>query len=255
METGIKTGKYIYCVIKDNEPKNFSLPGIGGMGEEAHTVCFDGLAAVVSNSQMTNYVVSRENTLAHEKVIEEIMKEYTVLPVRFNTIAKDEEKIKKILERERDKFENKLNMIKDKKELGLKAMFKEDIIYDDILKTHEDIRKLKEKIARLTPEETYYQRMKIGKMVEEALEEEKERYKKEILDILEPLAEDIKINKIYGERMILNAAFLITKDKETEFDCKIQELDEKYGAKIKFKYVGTVPPFNFVNLVIRTEGY
>ena len=33
--------------------------------------------------------------LAHERAIEEVMKEYTVLPVRFNTITEDEEKVKK----------------------------------------------------------------------------------------------------------------------------------------------------------------
>ena len=40
------------------------------------------------------------------------------------------------------------------------------------------------------------------------------------------------------------------KDRESEFDQKVQELDAKHGRKIKFKYIGTLPPFNFVNLVI-----
>jgi hypothetical protein len=54
--------------------------------------------------------------------------------------------------------------------------------------------------------------------------------------------------------MIINAAFLVEKDKEAEFDQKVQELDARYSDKIKFKYVGT-PPFNFVNLIIKTEEY
>ena len=43
--------------------------------------------------------------------------------------------------------------------------------------------------------------------------------------------------------------------KEAEFDQNVQALDDKYGDKIKFKYVGTLPPFNFVNLVIETGKY
>ncbi len=255
MDVMTKEGKYIYCIIKANKPNTFGPVGIGGRGDELYPVCFNGVAAVVSNSPIIDYTVSRENMLAHEKAIEEVMKDYTVLPVRFSTIAEDEEKVKRILGKEYDKFKDLLNKIKGKKELGLKAIFKEDAIYKDILKKYKDIKELKEKIAKFSVEKTYYQRMQIGKMVAAALEKEKEICKAETLNILSPLAEEVKINNTYGERMIVNAAFLVDENKETEFDQKVSGLDAKYGDKIKFKYVGTLPPFNFINLVIKSEEY
>lgn len=251
----MKEGKYIYCIIEIDKPQSFGSLGIGGRGDELHTICFQDIAAVVSNSPIMKYSISRENTLAHEKAIEEAMKEHAVLPVRFATIAEDEEKIKKILEKEYDRFIDLLKYMKGKKELGLKAIFKEDVIYKDILEKYEDIKKLKEKVAALPAEKTYYQRMEIGKTVEAALQKEKEIYKKDILNALSPLAIEVKTNNTYGERMIINAAFLVEKNKEAEFDQKVHEFGEKYGNKIKFKYVGTVPPFNFVNLVIKTSEY
>ncbi len=252
-----KEGKYIYCIIAivQEEPKTFGPLGIGERGDELYTVSFNDIAAVVSNSPIIDYSVSRQNLLSHERAVEEVMKEYVVLPVRFGTIASDEEKIKKILEVEYNKFKDLLNKLKDKKELALKAIFKEEIIYKDILAKYEDIKALKEKIRGLSFVKTYYQRMEIGKMVESALQREKEIYKDDILNRLLPLAAEVKINNTYGETMIINAAFLVEKHREAEFDQKIQELDTKYGGKIKFKYTGTLPPFNFVNLVIETEKY
>ena len=147
-----------------------------------------------------------------------------------------------------------LNKLEGKKELGLKAIFKEDI-YNYILEKYQDIKALKEKIAALPPEKTYYQRMEIGERVKAALEKEKEKCKGDILNTLSPLAVEVKTNNTYGELMILNAAFLVKKDKEPEFDQKVEELNTKYNDKIKFKYVGTLPPFNFVNLVIETGQY
>jgi hypothetical protein len=255
MEVALKEGKYIYCVIESNQSQSFGPLGIGGRGDELYSICFNDIAAVVSNSLITKYPVSRENTLAHEKAIEEVMKTYTVLPVRFATIAEDEETVKMILEKEYKKFKELLDGIKSKKELGLKAVFKEDVIYKEILEKYAEIKRLKAMLASKPPTETYFQRMEIGKMVEEALEREKEDHKKVILDTLGPIAEDVKINDTYGERMIINAAFLVIEDKESEFDQKVKELDAKYGDKIKFKYVGLVPPFNFVNLVIETGKY
>jgi hypothetical protein len=97
--------------------------------------------------------------------------------------------------------------------------------------------------------------MEIGKMVEAALEKEKEIYKEDILSALSPLAIETKTNNTYGERMIINAAFLVEKQREVEFDQKVGELDAEYADLLKFKYVGTLPPFNFVNLVIETGEY
>jgi len=255
MKVALKEGKYIYCIIESNQSQSFGPLGIGGRGDELYSICFNDIAAVVSNSPVTKYPVSRENTLAHEKAIEEVMKTYAVLPVRFATVASDEETVKTILEKEYNKFKELLDGIKTKKELGLKAVFKEDVIYKEILEKYEEIKRLKAMLASKPPQETYFQRMEIGKMVEQALEREKERYRKAIIDVLEPLVEDVKINNTYGERMIINAAFLVIEDKEPEFDQKVKELDAKYGDKIKFKYVGLVPPFNFVNLIIETGEY
>jgi hypothetical protein len=248
-----KEGKYIYCIIRAKQLQSFGPLGIGGRGDELYTVSFNEIAAVVSNSPIKKYPLSRENLIPHERAIEKVMKSYTVLPVRFATIAEDEEKVKRILEKEHDKFVDLLKNMEGKKELGLKAIFKEEVIYKDILEKYEDIKMLKEKVAALPPEKTYYQRMEIGKMVETALEKEKEKCKEDILNTLSSLAVEVKTNNTYGERMILNAAFLIKKDKETEFDMKVNKLAERYNDKIRLKYVGPLPPFNFINLVINTE--
>jgi len=248
-------GKYIYCIIaKDNcEHQTFGTIGIGGRGDELYAISYNDIAAVVSNSPVKHYSIARENLIPHERAIEEVMKTYTVLPVRFATIAEDEEKVKKILEKDYDKLLNLLKNVEGKKELGFKAIFKEDI-YNYILEKNQDIKALKEKLQNLPLGKTYYQRVEIGKMVEDALEKEKEIYKEDILNILSPLAVETKTNNTYGERMIINAAFFVENNREAEFDQKIQELDVKYGDKVKFKYVGTLPPFNFVNLVIDTSS-
>jgi len=252
MEEAVKEGKYIYCIIATAVAKTFGSIGIGGRGDELYTICFKDIAAVVSNSPIIRYTVSRENMLAHEKAIEEVMKEHTVLPVRFATIAEDEEKVKKILEKEYSKFKDLLNKMKDKKELGLKAIFKEDVIYKDILEKYKEIRILKEKVASLPSEKTYFKKAEIGEMVEAALQKEKEIYKKDILNTLSALAAEVKSISSYYELMIINAAFLVEKYKEAEFDQKVNEIEAKYSSKLKLKYIGKVPPFNFVNLVIET---
>ena len=109
MEVAIKEGKYLYCVIGLSQPRTFGPLGIGERGDELHTVYFNDIAAVTSNCPIKTYPLSRQNLLDHEKAIEEVMKEYTVLPIRFSTIAESEDKIRLILEKEYDNFKDLLN--------------------------------------------------------------------------------------------------------------------------------------------------
>ena len=90
----------------------------------------------------------------------------------------------------------------------------------------------------MPPEKTYYQRMEIGRRVEAALQKEKGLYKEDILNALSPLALEVKVNNTYGERMIINAAFLVEKEREAGFDQKVNELGVKHEEKIRFRYVG-----------------
>lgn len=247
-------GIYIYAIIAAQSPEVFGTIGIGARGDECRTVRHEGLAAVVSTSAQKKYKVSRDNLLAHEKVIEAVMRLHTVLPVRFGTIADNEEKVKLILAREYDRFLELLGNLEGKRELGVKALFKEDAVFKMILDKYGDIRAMKAKIADLPAEKTHFQRAEIGRMVEAALQTEKETRRASVLDALTPLALEVKANSPYGDMMIVNAAFLVEQAREPEFDRKVQELAEQDDETVKYKYVGTVPPFNFVNLVIEMEN-
>ena len=250
-----KEGKYIYGIIRHHGAIEFGPIGIGKRGDIVYGINYKNICAVVSNSPVIQYEARRANLTAHELVLEKVMKQFPVLPVRFSTIAdtKDESGILKILERDYDLLTKMLDYIEGKKELGLKVIAIEEVIFDYILNKYPDIRNMKEKLIRLPPDKTYYQRMKIGELVESALQNEKEAFKKQILDRLSPLAEGVRDNDTYGDRMILNASFLIFNEKEADFDEAVNELDELFGNILTFKYVGTLPPYNFVNMTINID--
>jgi hypothetical protein len=274
-EPGSPVGKYIYCIIDSDVPESFGPIGIGGKAasgvrdpssdpsetsdpsypSSVTVIGLNGIGAVVSDSTTKEYQHNRDNLIAHERAIETVMKTHTVLPARFSTVADDEGMVTRILAREHDRFIVLLTEIKGKLEVGLKAVFEETVGCQEILEKHRPIRELKAKIARLPPQRSYYQRIEIGRMVESALKQEKDSLREEILTALSPLALDVKTNAVWNDKMILNAAFLIEQPKAGDFDQRVEQLAGRYGEKLQFKLVGTVPPFNFVDLVIDTREY
>ncbi|MBU4313865.1 MAG: GvpL/GvpF family gas vesicle protein [Actinobacteria bacterium] len=245
-------GKYLYCVINESQGRNFGPIGIGDRGDEVHTLCFRDLACVISSTPMTKYVISRENLIAHEKVIEEAMKDYTVLPVRFCTIATSAEEIRNLLMKRYQELKNLLRSMDNKVELGLKVFWQNmENIFKEIGSTYKEIKSLKEKLTRSTTSPSLDEKVDLGERVKEALEKKREDEAEEILDVLRPKCVKVRSNKVIGDNMVLNCAFLVDKAHEREFDDLIENLSQKHKDRLKFKYVGPIAPFNFAELVIK----
>jgi hypothetical protein len=95
--------------------------------------------------------------------------------------------------------------------------------------------------------------MQLGRMVEGALEEAGNRYVRDIHETLKPAAVASRSNKPIGDRMILNAAFLVDRDREKEFDDAVKEISHRYEDLLNFRYTGPWPPYNFVNIKLKLE--
>jgi hypothetical protein len=251
-----REGKYIYCIIGTKQERNFGPVGIGGRGDEVLTIGYDDLSMVVSNHAMTKFVVNRENILAHEKVIEEVMKEFaSVLPVRFGTVASNADEVRNLLDRRHKEFKNLLRDMDHKIELGVKGIWKNrDVIFKEIIKENKEIKKAREKIQNDTGKKIQA-KMEVGKMVEQALVKKKQKEAEKLVDFLRRTVFDCKLNKTIADNMFMNAAFLVDKGREKEFDNIMDDLDDKYKARIKFIYTGPLPVFNFVNIVIYPEEW
>jgi len=252
-----KQGKYIYCVIGTKQERNFGPIGIGNRSNEVLTIGYDDLSMVVSNYPMAKLAANSENMLAHEKVIEKVMKEFdSVLPVRFGTIASSADEIRNLLDRRYREFKNALKDMDHKVELGVKGTWRDmDTIFKDIAEGNREIKKAKNEIQSDTGKKNIQAKMRIGKMVEQALAEKKKKEAQDIIDALRRTAYDHKLNKAIGDEMFMNAAFLVYKGREKEFDNIMDDLNDEYKNRVKFMYAGPLPVFNFVNITIYPEEW
>jgi hypothetical protein len=253
-ETETRMGKYMYCIVRSAEPRQFSSLGIGERGDIVHTVHFENLAAVVSASPVVEYENSRRNMMAHTVVLEEVMKGFTILPVRFSTVAPSTRAIEEqVLKRRLGELNGLLNELDGQIEMGLKAIWYEGIVFEEIVHEHATIRRLRDELIGRPAEETYYERIGLGEMIESAMWKKREQDAERILERLRPLADRTQVNKVITERMVLNAAFLLERQREAEFDQAVEQLDAEMGKRLMFKYVGPVPPYNFVSIVIQWD--
>jgi hypothetical protein len=248
---GANEGKYVYCIIKSERPLAFGALGIGTDPAQVQTVIYRDLAAVVSSTSLVVQDPTRDNVLAHQRVNETVMQQHTVIPMSFGSVFKTYDDIIELLKSAYDAFSDVLNKMEDKFEFGLKVLWDRDQIIREIEGEDEDIRRLKGEISTQKGS-TYFARMQYGRLIDAALQARSERYLAEIFEALRDVSVASRSNKPIGDRMIMNAAFLVARDAEQGFDGRVKDIGSRYD-KLTFKYTGPWPPYNFVNIRLKLE--
>jgi Gas vesicle synthesis protein GvpL/GvpF len=251
-------GTYVYCVgsAESFGPERPALQsrGVGGPDVQVRTVEYGGLAAVVSDAQATVYDITRDNLMAHQRVVEESMRHSDVLPVAFGTVARDDRDVRdKLLRREHDQLHEHLAYIRGRVELGLKVLWDRERLFSEIVAERDDIRSLRDRIASRPPDSAYFERIQLGELTEAAIGDKRERDGDALLEALLPLAVDSRLNGLLTDMMVLNASFLVDRDRIEAFDARVQRLGEIHADRLVFQYVGPLPAYSFVNISVSWE--
>jgi hypothetical protein len=247
----VARGRYVYCIIRANAALRFGAIGMDDQWADVYTINYKDMAAVVSDVIIAPLDSTRENVLAHERVNETVMRDHTVIPMSFGTIFKTREDIVELLRSAYDAFADVLNKMQDKLEFGLKVLWDRDEIVKAIEQEDEDIHRLKREISSQKGS-TYFARMQYGRLIDSALQQRSERYVAEFLQRLRNVSVASRVNRAIGDKMIMNAAFLVQRDQEQAFDRRIKDIASLFD-KLTFKYTGPWPPYNFVNIRLKLE--
>jgi Gas vesicle synthesis protein GvpL/GvpF. len=246
-------GRYLYGVITSNQRQEFGPIGIGARGDTVYTLPYRDLTAIISHSPIEKYAVSRENLLAHSKTLEKVAEAYTVLPVRFSTIAADESAIvDKLLKSRYQELTDLLKSMEGKLELGIRARWENsEAIFAELVEENKEIKELKAAtLKEKNQQKRYANQIKIGELVQNALEEKRRRERIVLIDAIKPLSLDYKEMQIYGDMNIVSVAFLVNREQEASFDQKIGELRQAYEPRTQLKYTISAVAYNFVELVV-----
>jgi len=238
---------YAYGIIETPQSKTLD-PIINETGQELFSIVYKDITLVASTVFDFSYTPTPENARSHSQVITRIHEKYNVIPLRFGMVFTEEKEAVQLLASGYEEIKKILSQIRNKIELGLKVIWKKECLAAELESRYMDLRQKKEEILALPPECTYHSAIHLGQLVETAVLELRDIYSEKIIEPLKEIAVDTRLNKILNERMILNAAFLVERDKETQFDARVNEIYEQFQDKLDFKYSGPWPPYNFVNI-------
>lgn len=246
-----KEGKYIYGVIKSKDHTKFDYTGLGvGVeGNPVYPLTYKAITAIVSDAPVKYYEPDEEHAMPHRKVVDEVIKECTILPAAFGSMLKSVGDIKNIMRRQYGVWNDLLKKMDGKREYDVKVFWDKEAVQKEIEETNEEVKKLK---AELEENGTPRAKIQLKILLEDELIQRGNECVLDIHDQLKVYGTASKSKDLVGKKMIFNGAFLVKNEEEENFRKKIEELERKYPS-LEIKAIGPCAPYEFATVRLKVR--
>lgn len=250
----MKNGLYIYGIIKNKEIQNFdsdnaALP-------QVFTIHSQDLAAVVSINPLLSYTsLEQEKAVqdlaVHNFVIEKMMAQGTILPVKFGTMVETREEVSELLNKGQDLFRDMLSRMEGHIELDVVARWDLSKVLAVISREDDALRAMQQEMLKKGKDMRVEDKLVFGQYVDRGLKAKKAKYQQQIFQALQSEAEDVCSHDLAGDEMIFNAAFLLPRQHGDAFYAAIDAVDQALESNMNFRVVGPLPPYSFSTIEVK----
>lgn len=244
---------YLYAILQAENLdliQNIDLKGMNGQPVQFQAI--PPFAIVYSEAQQERYLASRANLLAHETVLESLMKaidpyQAVPLPLQFGLVVDEWEEVQQdLLIPYEEQLQGLVNNLIGKREVSVKLFWNQTEELNLAVMENPDLQRRREALVgkMLSMDEA----ISIGQDLEAAIEQRQQVIVNAFLETLKPLSYDYAEGELLTENMIYNGSFLIDWNKEPEFAAAVEDLDKKFENRLRIRYNDFTAPYNFVNV-------
>jgi len=248
---------YLYCVTNKIPELKRNMKGV-------YFIYHEGLYAVVSKvpEDEFNEEDIRKNlndmewlntkVRLHEKLIEGVMKNNCLVPFKFATVFKSEQRMIAEISEHEEELRDNLSYFEGNEEWGIKIYCDLPCLNNFLSREDEKILNMDKEISSSTPGKAFF----LKKRREEMINNMVFVYSQDFLDRLNKVSIHVCINRLLpkevtckNDEMILNTACFVNKKGRETFLNMAYAIRTQYGrCGFSFDCTGPWPPYNFCNL-------
>lgn len=238
---------YTYGIIDSNGKIDNSLRGLKGAG--IYNIPYQDIGIVSSefNGQIQDI---KDHVLKHEEVIERMMEDFTVLPMKFLTFLDRKEDVLLMMKDYYNDFKENLCRLRNKVEFGIRVIWPGEVIRERIADTYNRNNHYLSASAD-SPEKSFVKKKFEKYKIDKELEEEADRCIAFVDGLFSRHAAEKKLEKLKTRNLLLSAFYLLEKENQGDFKERFERL-RKGPSDLKYLFSGPWPPYNFIVLTKKT---
>ena len=247
--TGSKQQKgiYVYGILPADVELADEMPGVGDPPGQIRVIRSDGLAALVSEVDLSRELGSPDDLMAHKDILDASAAELPVLPLRFGAVLASKEAVAdELLVANHDEFAEALDELDGRAQFVVKGRYVEDVILDEALSQNKRAARLAEKIQGKNSDATRDARIQLGEMINEAVSAKREKDTRALGDAIQGHCVASVVRDPTHELDAAHVALLVDSDQEDDMEAVIEDLANAWDGRIEIRLLGPMAAYDFV---------
>ncbi|MFG3102314.1 GvpL/GvpF family gas vesicle protein [Streptomyces sp. NPDC048182] len=233
---------YVYGITAVSHTLPEGLTGVGDPAREVRVLEAGELAAVVSDAP-EDLRPKRRELLAHQNVLSEAGTGGCVLPMRFGSVAPDDNAVTAVLQERAEHYQERLAALDERVEYNIKATHVEEAVLHHVMAESPEIRSLAES-NRSSGGGSYENKIQLGELVAAAVKDKEAEDARALESALEPAADAVSVGP-ESTGWLANISFLVPQDSAEEFLAAVERVRREL-PHLEVRINGPLPPYSFV---------
>lgn len=229
----------VHGVLAAQAAERLTRPALSeAAGVEVELVPDGRLAAVVSETDADEVLPSRANLTAHARVLECLVEQATVAPMRFGVVVADRARLRAHVEEQQDAYLDVLRRLQGHLELRLRGRYEQDEVVREVVAGDR-------RAARLRGRAELDARMELGERIVAGIEARRDTDRAHVLRRLGPHLADVAVAEVSEPLDAFALSLLVARTAMEAFDEALESLGAELLPTVHMELVGPVPPFSF----------
>jgi len=205
------------------------------------------VAGVISELPAEQVLGTREDLLAHEGVVASLAAETTILPLRFGAVVTTSDAlVEEMLAPYHAWFAAVIADLTGRREFAIVGTYVEDTVLHEVLEEEPEASRLRERVRKVPEDAAYYDRIRLGELIVQALADKRAADTEALAQALEPYAVAVTMREPIGEDTAADVAFLVADEDRPRFEQATDDLGERWSGRIGLRMLGPLAPYDFV---------
>jgi hypothetical protein len=236
--------RHVYGLIKVGTVVPDDLHGLGRSGRVT-TIAHGRVAAIVGDIPLDRPLGVRSDLVAHKAVLDAIAARAAVVPMRFPSVVEEEAVVGELLAPNEDYFLALLEELEGCVQFTLTGRYEQDAILREVVAGDDEIGVLSERVKEVPEDASYYDRVRLGELIVEALDERRQTEGARIVERLRPFAVTTTPNPLAAPEDVVNEAFLVERKRQQKFDDAVEEMGKELVGRVRLRLLGPVAAYDF----------
>lgn len=241
------TASYIYGILPGDVELTPEPRGVGEPPGEIRLVRHQDIAALVSDLYLDRPLGRPKDLRAHQQLLDDVASEVPVLPLRFGAVMRDPDAIvHELLAPHHDEFRSALEDLEGRAQYVVKARYEEGAVLREVLRERPEAQHLRDQIRGLPEDATWDARIRLGELINEAIEAKRDADTQALAESLAPFAVAIVVREPTHEEDAAHLAVLVDTDGLEDFVEALEEWAGRWEGRVTLRLLGPQAPYDFV---------